>query len=154
MQRSANYDPPDSTARERWIWESESGERLSASNIQELLEAVEAYRSSPREKENAESHTEFVMNGGRANVTLMEAVAKYERNDAKSQEMLPNTPEIDDSQKESLQVGSIKARNIDGRIQFLKCRKCDLYFSAEATLILHNEVDHNKVSPIRSLRYS
>ena len=49
---------------------------------------------------------------------------------------------------------SIKARNIEGEIQFLKCKKCDLYFSAEATLILHNEVDHNKVSPIRSLRYS
>jgi len=68
--------------------------------------------------------------------------------------MLFNSPESDDNQKEHLQMRSIKTRNIEGEIQFLKCKKCDLYFSAEATLILHNEVDHNKVSPIRSLRYS
>jgi len=49
---------------------------------------------------------------------------------------------------------SIKARNIEGEIQFLKCKKCDLYFYAEGASSLHDEVEHNKIALIVSLRFS
>jgi len=68
--------------------------------------------------------------------------------------MLFNSPESDDNQKEHLQMRSIRARNIKGEIQFLKCTKCDLYFYAEGASSLHDEVEHNKIALIVSLRFS
>ena len=141
-------DPPGSAAEELWTWEGGGGEKVSASNVRDLVEAVGAYRSSLHGGGDAKNRVELSANS--PNQATLEVLKTNQLTDTEIEEVQANMKKAVLEEKEHLQGRSIRARKSDV-LQFLRCRRCDLYFFAEQALKLHSEVGHDIMGPIRSL---